>query len=406
MGFTFLHAADLHLGSPLSGLAVKDESVARRVAAAGREALSDLVERAIAEPVAFVVIAGDVYDGEWKDASVGLFFNREMAKLARANIPVFIIKGNHDADSVVLKTISLPESVVTFPSNKAGTHRIGPLKVALHGRSFRERAVLDNLAVTYPDPVPGCFNIGILHTSCAGYAEHETYAPCSPADLVARGYQYWALGHVHEFHLLGEHPHIVYPGNLQGRSIRECGAKGAVFVDVEDGEVKEVRRVIVDRARFAQADVDLTGVDDEATALRRIEEAIAPLADAAGGRLMALRVSLTGATALDRELRADPRRLSDEVQAAAHRRHEDIWLERVRLATTAPEAAAGDGALAALDVGATIDALLGDPKFRAEAATVLNDIKNKLPSGTDAGLGDLDALFGAARGLALGRLER
>src|SRR5687768_14190986 len=76
--FTFLHAADLHLGSPLSGLALKDEDMAARFARAGREALRELVDAAIEAKCAFVVIAGDIYDGEWNDASIGLFFNREM----------------------------------------------------------------------------------------------------------------------------------------------------------------------------------------------------------------------------------------------------------------------------------------------------------------------------------------
>jgi exonuclease SbcD len=74
--FSFLHAADLHLGSPFVGLSSRDEHLARRFAAASREAFTDLVNTAIEKRVAFVVIAGDVYDGEWRDNSIGLFFNR------------------------------------------------------------------------------------------------------------------------------------------------------------------------------------------------------------------------------------------------------------------------------------------------------------------------------------------
>ena len=136
MGFTFLHAADLHLGSPFTGLALRDEELARRFAKAGRDAFSELVSRAIETNVAFVVIAGDIYDGDWKDTSIGLFFNRELAKLDRAGIKTFIVKGNHDAASVVTKTISLPESVFLFPTTKAKTFRIDELNVAIHGRSF------------------------------------------------------------------------------------------------------------------------------------------------------------------------------------------------------------------------------------------------------------------------------
>src|SRR4051812_46797260 len=122
--FSFLHAADLHLGSPLRGLSLKDEEVALRFATAGRDAFRALVEAALAEKVAFMVIAGDIYDGEWKDASIGLFFARELGKLRRANIPVFLLRGNHDAESVVTRSITLPEGVHEFPSRAARSFKL------------------------------------------------------------------------------------------------------------------------------------------------------------------------------------------------------------------------------------------------------------------------------------------
>src|SRR5580704_12915466 len=153
MSFTFLHAADLHLGSPFTGLALRDETLAQRFAKASRDAFSNLVSRAIEEHVSFVVIAGDIYDGEWKDTSIGLFFNREIARLDRAGIQVFVLKGNHDAESVVTRTISLPGNVFQFPATKTMPFRIDELNVALHGRSFPNRAVTENYVLAYPDPV-------------------------------------------------------------------------------------------------------------------------------------------------------------------------------------------------------------------------------------------------------------
>jgi DNA repair exonuclease SbcCD nuclease subunit len=127
VGFTFLHAADLHLGSPFTGLALRDAKLAERFANAGREAFSELVSRAIDLNIAFVVIAGDVYDGDWKDNSIGLFFNRQLARLDRAGIRTFLLKGNHDAESVITKSISLPDSVFQFPSGRAKTFQLEDL---------------------------------------------------------------------------------------------------------------------------------------------------------------------------------------------------------------------------------------------------------------------------------------
>ena len=269
MGFSFLHAADLHLGSPLLGLALKDEAIARRFAEASRRAFTSLVTQAINERVAFVLIAGDIYDGEWRDTSIGLFFARELARLHRELIPVYIIKGNHDAESVVTSAITLPEAVTVFSTRKTETRLLEDLRVAIHGRSFPTREVADNWALAYPEAKPGWFNIGLLHTSCDGRPGHASYAPCTLADMAARGYDYWALGHVHEFEIVSSDPYVVYPGNLQGRSVRECGPKGAVIVDVEDGRVTNLRRIVTDQARWAVLAVDAQPHETEAALFGR-----------------------------------------------------------------------------------------------------------------------------------------
>jgi DNA repair protein SbcD/Mre11 len=413
MSFSFLHAADLHLGSPFTGLTLKDEAVAKRFATASRDAFSSLVTNAINAKVAFVVIAGDVYDGEWKDASIGLFFNREVARLERSGIPLYLLKGNHDAESVVTKAISLPDSVHQFPTTKARTFQIKDIKVALHGRSFPERAVAENYAVSYPDPLPGYFNIGVLHTSCDGRPGHANYAPCTVQDLASRNYQYWALGHVHEYEVLSHDPWIIFPGNLQGRNVRERGPKGAVIVDVSDGHVTHVRRVIVDSARWAEVSVDLDGVDQETDMLKNITDAIRPAAQEAQGRLLALRVRLQGQTSLHRRLKADPRAFADEVQAAAHRCHEDVWLERLQIETKEPGVSAGasHGLLdTTLDLGATLASLEHDPNVHAKAAEIVASIAERLPAGIVTGdiplADDIDKLLGDASALVLGRTMR
>jgi DNA repair protein SbcD/Mre11 len=404
--FSFIHAADLHLGSPLSGLAARDADLARRLASAGRQAFEDLITRAIERQVAFVVVAGDVYDGDWVDATIGLFFARQVARLDRAGIPTILVRGNHDAESVISRAITLPPSVHVFPSNRAGTYRIEALRVALHGRSFPDRAVAENLALTYPAAVPGWFNLGILHTSCTGHAAHETYAPCSVADLAARGYDYWALGHIHEYAALSRDPWIVFPGNLQGRSVRECGEKGAVLVEVADGRVAGITRLALDRARFEQVFVDLADAADIRAALEAVEAALRPLAALATSRLLLVRVHLTGVTRAHDALAADREGVTAEIQAAAHRLHEDIWLERVKIETRRPRAVL-EPAGPAIDPAALLADLDRDPEFRARARAALAEIAGRMPSAVAAEADlemELDALCAEAEALILGRL--
>ena len=402
MDFTFLHCADLHLGSPLLGLSLKDEAIARRFAQASRDAFSDLVTAAIAERVAFVLIAGDVYDGEWKDTAIGLFFARELSRLNRAEIPVFIIHGNHDAKNVVTSAIPLPDNVTTFPVKRAKTQKLEALRVAIHGRSFLEREETENWAPTYPEALAGYFNIGMLHSSCDGKPGHASYAPCTTQDLVAKGYDYWALGHVHQFEVLHENPHIVYPGNLQGRSIRECGPKGAVFVDVQDGRVRDLRRVITDQARWAEVVLDASGHEDREALLRAVSQAFRPVAGEAAGRLVAARLRLTGATALHRSMLADHNGFAVDALAAAQQNAEDIWIEKLRLDTRDLVEASGED-LAGVD----LDALLAGGDGEALVRRLSEDMEMLRSKSSGAGLAldleDAPALMAEARALLLER---
>lgn len=408
MPFTFLHAADLHLGSPFKGLSSRDEALARRFSEASRKAFSELIERAIAENVAFVLIAGDVYDGEWKDMSIGHFFNREVAKLARVGIPVFLIKGNHDAASEVTKTLPLPESVHVFPENRAETRYIESLRVAIHGRSFASRSVTENLSRSYPPVEPGFLNIGMLHTSLAGNPAHETYAPCSIDDLARHGYDYWALGHIHQFEIVGTEPHIVYPGNLQGRSVRECGPKGAVFVDVDETGITGVRRVIVDQARFAEITVDITDLASESDVTNQLRDSFVQLSDLAENRLIAVRVRLKGSAPVHPSLIARRAQLTEDVQSLLHHVYEDAWLEKLVIDSREPDELIGpDFGASSLDIAALFAELEHDPEMRKVGEQLLQDIGNAWPSLQEfvaAGLTEeLNQLLEEARTLVLAR---
>jgi DNA repair protein SbcD/Mre11 len=270
--------------------------------------------------------------------------------------------------------------------------------------------VTENYAETYPAALAGWFNIGVLHTSCTGRPPHAPYAPCTVQDLAARGYQYWALGHVHDHEILGRDPFIVYPGNIQGRSIRETGPKGIVLVDVEDGAVTDLRRVILDKARWTLLRLDISGVGDEDAMLRLASDALEAAMREAEGRLLVVRVELAGATPLHRRLAAERGFLRDELQAAAHRLHEDIFIEEVVVRTGDPErrqVSAADTGL--LDPAALMTGLEQDVQLRAEAAELLRSIAAKLPASAVEGaspLGEeLEALLEEAAALVLGRLE-
>eukprot|EP00913_Durusdinium_trenchii_P021304 g20017.t1 len=358
---------------------MKDPALAQIFVEASRTAFSALVDQALEKRVDFMIVAGDVYDGDWKDNKIGLFFNREIARLDRAGIPVFLLKGNHDAESVITRTITLPGNVREFPVNKPGTFKLEHLKVALHGQGFAERSASDNLALGYPRPEAGWFNIGVLHTSLTGREPHAPYAPCSIEDLRSRGYDYWALGHVHEFEIVQEDPLVVFPGNLQGRSIREQGAKGAVLVTVEDGYAQH-ERLVTDAARFAELAVDVTEAEDLPTVLGDIERFVGQVSEGMDDRPLALRIRLTGKSRIRADLLARGEDLRDEVQAACHRIDPNIWLEKLQLRLDPTETAAGSPSQS-LGLDGLVDIDLLSESLLGEAQARIAEISARLPGG-------------------------
>jgi DNA repair protein SbcD/Mre11 len=245
----FVHAADLHIDSPLCGLERYEGAPVERIRGATPRALENLVELCLAEDAAFLLLAGDIFDGDWRDYGTGLFFVAQLARLRQAGIAVYLIRGNHDAASQVTKYLPLPEMVHEFGWRHAETRVLEAHGVAIHGQSFATRAVTDDLTGAYPEPVRGLFNIGLLHTCADGRAGHEPYAPCSVDGLSAKGYDYWALGHAHAREVLSRDPWIVFPGNLQGRHAREIGPKGATVVTVRDGRMADVEARALDVVR-------------------------------------------------------------------------------------------------------------------------------------------------------------
>jgi len=332
--FRFLHTADIHLDSPLRVLELPEDAPHDQIRAATRLALDNMVDLAIREKVSFVLIAGDVYDGDWRDFNTGLFFNQRMAQLRDANIRVFVVSGNHDAASQISKSLRLPDNVHVFPTRKPDSVVIDNLNVVIHGQSFASRSVMDNISSNYPKVKSGDFNIGLLHTALSGREGHEPYAPCTADGLRAKGYQYWALGHVHQREEVLGDPWIVFPGNIQGRHIRETGVKGCTLVTVEENQISQVEHVALDVLRWNLCQVDVYACANTDEVYERVQKAFEKMLIEGAGRPVVVRLELQGTTAAHQKLHAQSVYWTEEFRSlAANLGGAGIWLEKVRLKT-------------------------------------------------------------------------
>ncbi len=374
----FIHAADLHLDSPLTGLRERAGSRAEDLAGATQRAFREMIQFAIDEEVNLVLIAGDIFDGDWSDYKSGLEFIAGLALLDKVGIRVAMIRGNHDAASKMSRRLKWPKNTFEFGSRVPETHVIEELGVAIHGQSFPNGAVPQNLAQNYPAARGDLFNIGLLHTSANGTNAHQTYAPCSITDLTAKGYDYWALGHVHTRSTLCESPLIVFPGNLQGRHINEPGARGFMLITVEANRVQENRFVPIDVLRWQHIEVDLSNADSFDETLVRIGTAFEAAISTADGRALAVRLVLNGATSLHGELLARSEALEAECDALASTASWEIWIEQVRIDTRPVTGTADDSTFGAL--ASLIGMIAADPAEAADFRQAIEPGLQKVPS--------------------------
>ncbi len=393
----FIHAADIHLDSSLRGLDRYEGAPVEMIRNATRKALDNLVDLATAESVAFVIVAGDLYDGDWEDYNTGLYFASGMSRLREAGIKVFITTGNHDAQSKITHQLRLPENVTSFSTGKPETVVLEDAGVALHGWSYNKKAVTKNPVPDYPAPVPGCFNIGILHTNLDGRPGHEPYAPCSREDLAGRNYDYWALGHIHKRdEIRTENTTIVYPGNLQGRHIRETGSKGCSLVSVDDGAIIDIEHRDLSVVRWERCIADLTGVADGDEALERIAASLREIIAEADGIPLAARVVASGACRAHMRIASQKERWINEVR----RLGSDIdiggvWIEKVEFRTSAETTTAEllekDSTLGDLLHSITEPSAVEDNLLEIFAANKdISSLNNKLPADLKYGYEKLD----------------
>ncbi|MEZ6134296.1 MAG: DNA repair exonuclease [Pirellulaceae bacterium] len=417
-GASFIHVADVHLDSPLSTLRKIDEATAARLQNASRRALQNVVQVAIENQVCAVVIAGDLFDGPVKDVGAGLWVDSQFKRLARENIAVILIRGNHDALSNARRVIRWSKNVHEMPADAPATVCLEKAGIAFHGQSFGARSEATDLALAYPAPTMGYFNVGVLHTSLAGSPNHDNYAPTSITTLESKGYDYWALGHIHARTEQSQSPHcyIGFSGNTQGRHIREPGAKGCQLVQVVDQRLKSIDFIPTDSLRWHELLVDLAQLDYVGDVEDMVREQASQLQEVAEGRNLALRVRLQGATNLHADLTRPGivDRLGDSLTGALNEVGE-IWLESIQIESRpARVVASADLDLPLKYLSQVTDELRTDSVAREELLGVLEELFRKSRSElteTDYALisekrqsAELSRLLGMAEDLLVARL--
>jgi DNA repair exonuclease SbcCD nuclease subunit len=199
--FSFIHAADLHLGYSQYGLEARREDF--------EKVFQELVDKAIDMKPDFMIIAGDLFH-QARPSNVTLEKAiRNFSRLREAGIPVLTVDGSHDsAPNVVTGTILNPLDsaglIYHLPKYEGACWRKPECCYVYGVPNFRTRHRTEELLPAFmeqnkPTPDPSLFNIFVLHMAVdlpnvkPPYIEAEV-----PPELIPEGFDYYAAGHVHE----------------------------------------------------------------------------------------------------------------------------------------------------------------------------------------------------------------
>ncbi|HMP71382.1 MAG TPA: DNA repair exonuclease [Pirellulaceae bacterium] len=340
--FSFIHCADLHLDSPFEGIQDIDPNIGTILRDSTFKSFERIVSLAIEENVDFIVIAGDVYDSAYHSLRAQIRFRDAIKKVSDAGISCFIAHGNHDPLDSWDAKLGLPINAHRFGGDtvcKMTASRDGRPLADIYGVSFPTRIVNENIAARFAREHDGVFAIGVLHCNLGGHPEHDNYAPCTLDDLRRANLNYWALGHVHtRSEWTEQETCVVYPGNIQGRNVRETGERGCYLVNVREDQTIKLQFVPTDEVRwFAhdEANLDLRDIESFDTLLLELSDILERLRVKADGRASIARIRLYGRSDLHTELMSIDlvRDLIQRLREGERDRRDFVWTESIRIAT-------------------------------------------------------------------------
>jgi exonuclease SbcD len=337
--FKFVHAADLHLDSPFSGITYINERVAERLREATFRTFDRIVDLCLEHAVAFLLVAGDVYDSKDRSLRAQLRFRDGLSRLSQVGIPTFVVHGNHDPMDSRLATIKWPERVYVFSGEEVScipVERAGRVIAHVYGISHPTRDIRRNLAIEFPQRIDSPFAIGLLHCNVGGNTGHEPYAPCTIDDLNKSGMDYWALGHVHNHGILShEKPTIVYAGNPQGRHPAELGPRGCYLVEVGAGGHCTPKFIPTDNVRWLLNTVDIEGLEDDEAIVSSAQDACCSIREKTEGLSAVCRIVFTGSGPAHHRL-SNPGFVDDltrTLRDSEGNREPFVWVERIQVNT-------------------------------------------------------------------------
>jgi DNA repair exonuclease SbcCD nuclease subunit len=336
----FIHSSDLHLDTPFKGLSSWNRDLASKLKDATFKSFRKIVDLCLNKQVDFLLISGDIFESDNKSLTAQLKFISELKRLSDKGIPAYIVCGNHDPLNSWLDISRLPENVIRFGSSKVENHTFikdNKPVADIYGISFHKKVINENLSRKYKlKNNPSRFSLAVLHGTAGAAGPHENYAPFKVKDVINKGFDYWALGHIHKRHIVHKsNPTIVYPGNPQGRDFGETGAKGCYLVEIDTNKKVNLRFIPVQLIRFEEIKVGLAEEDTITDLADRIENAKSNIEDYESNMNYIFRINLTGKSAIHSLLNkpGETEQLTEHFNEGQLEQTYFTWVDRIELNT-------------------------------------------------------------------------
>ncbi len=340
VGFKFVHAADLHLDSPFKGISAIDEAISEDLAEATFNSFEKIIKLCLEEDVDFLLIAGDVYDSENKSLRAQIRFIDGLERLSAEGIKTFVVHGNHDPSIKWSSNLTVPENVHIFTGKKVHKQTVekdGEEIVEIYGYSYNQRDIKESVIPEFEEKYQQAriYQIGLLHCNLSSSNSHEPYAPCTKEELKGVPMDYWALGHVHNREIVSKEPNICYPGNSQGRNIRESGERGCYIVSVDENANTEIEFVSTCSIIWENCEIDIEGIKTFQELRRSIFDAMDNLKVENENCPLIIRINLKGRGKLGNELKKQNvvDDLLEELRESESSESQYAWVEKIKVNT-------------------------------------------------------------------------
>lgn len=292
--FRFVHAADLHLEQPLSGVTEVPEHLRELFLEAPYWAAQRVFEAVLAEEASFLILAGDVLDPLKTGPRGPLFLAAQFERLAEHGINVYWAGGRIDTVEAWPSAVRLPDNVHVFPSGRPGEYTFSRDQAPLVRLVGTGRVKGQKIRARDFDggSDPGRLSVAIIH----GQAD--------PDSLKARSVDYWALGGSHVRSTLFNAPHTAHdPGSPQARHPDDTGAHGCTLVEVDAQRRLRTTLVPCDAVRWQSERVVVDESTHRADLEKRLHDRVQTLKESLPGTELLIRWQIVGTGPLVSQLR-------------------------------------------------------------------------------------------------------